>query len=75
MMTSPADLAQFEQWLSHRQDKLVPELWKEQRQAQEALVKGLCDALKEQNVAASSVRGQIPPLQYRLSKLSAEDDI
>lgn len=61
--------------LVERQDRLVTELWKEQRQAQEDLVKGLCDVLKEQGTATTSSRGQTPTLQYRLNKLSTEDDI
>lgn len=73
-MSSPTDLAQFGQWLAERQEKLVTELWREQRQAQEMLIKGLCDVLKVQPGLGP---GRITPnpVQYRLSKLTSKDDI
>lgn len=54
---------------------MVAELWKEQRQAQDTLVKGLCDVLKEHGPLASRGHEQNPQIQYRLSKLTSEDDI
>lgn len=62
------------QWLAERQDKLVTDLWKEQRQAQEVLVQGLCNVLREQSSTATG-RGSGPSVQFRLSKLMSEDDI
>lgn len=57
-----------------RQDKLVTNLWKELRQAQEILVKGLCDALKEQSGPGTRPHPGAST-HYRLSKLTAADDI
>lgn len=74
-MTSPGDLAQFGKWLTERQDKLVTDLWKEQRQSQENLLKGLCEVLKERSTPLSQADRPSSTIQYRLSKLNPEDDI
>lgn len=66
-MTNPIDLTQFGQWLAEQQSQLVAGLWKEQRQAQEQLVKGLCDAIKEQQPQGPPL-GVTSALPYRLSK-------
>lgn len=74
-MTSPADLAEFGQWLSERQDKLLTELWKEQRQSQENLLKGLCEVLRERGTLSTQSDREASGIQYRLCKLTSEDDI
>lgn len=49
-------------------------LWKEQRQAQEQLVKRLCDALREQSPRGLPL-GSASALPYRLSKQIVDDDV
>lgn len=73
-MSSLADLVQFGQWLTDRQDKVVTNMWREQRQAQENLVKGLYDALREQP-GQGSMYSPANPIQYLLSNLKGEDDV
>lgn len=46
-MSSLVDLSQFGQWLVEHQGKVVKELWCEQNQVQESLIKkDFCDSLK-----------------------------
>lgn len=49
-------------------------IWREQHQAQENLVKGICDVLKEQ-LGWGSGHGISNPVQYRLGKLTSENDV
>lgn len=48
------------------------ELWKEQHQAQENMVKGLCEALREQPGTSTAWPTQAA-VHYRLSKLMNDD--
>lgn len=43
-MANPTALTQFGQWLAKQQRRLLTELRKKQKQAQELLIKGLRDA-------------------------------
>lgn len=73
-MTAAADLAQFSQWLVERQERFITDLWKEQRQAQEVLFKGLCNVLKEKTGSGTGQTAS-PSVQFRLRKLSSDDDV
>lgn len=73
-MTSPTDLTQFGQWLAEQQSHLVTELWKEQQQAQDWLVKGLCDVLREQPLWRPS-HETTSGLPCRLSKQTPNNDV
>lgn len=71
---NPMDMTQFGQWLTDQQEKRVKALWQKQCQAQENLVKDLCQSLKETQPSVWRHRGRLrssllPP------KLTPQDDI
>lgn len=53
VMSSPLDISKFRKWLVEHQNKLVKELWREQRKVQETLVKDLYNTLKESHTGPS----------------------
>lgn len=55
--------------------KLVKTLWDEQKQAQESLVRDLCQPLRETTPGPGGVETGTPPMYYCLSKLALEDNI
>lgn len=65
---------QFGQWLSEQQGNLVKVLWEKQKQAQESLVRELCQSLRRTNSTSGGAKGGNPPNHYHLSKLTPEDD-
>lgn len=73
-MSNPMDLAQFGRWLNERQNQLMADLWREQWKAQEEMVKGLCEDLKERPEGTQGTE-HCNPVQFRLSKLMGDDDI